>query len=309
MIWVSHEAKINFAYKYPFTKEAKEIVEGMNDVSDRKYLAMAKARVEEALETGSISYRKIGMESEMIASIISYGYARLLISAKQNLFAISKYAEAEANRSAFALYGESNENVIALASELGLPLERSEENFIMPMEVFLNKISSKSYLLANQVMDKGKILIESGKIADMLKSAIAAKVREGLPIQKKNIPDFIMEASRSIQLHESINAPKEGEKAWIEKILLHPIPDGRHRVVNLILAPYLVNVRKMDEEEAARIIIDYINKCKAIDPTTKLTDEQILYQCKYSKSKGMRPLSLQKAKDLLAGITDISFLE
>ncbi|HSF51975.1 MAG TPA: DNA primase noncatalytic subunit PriX [Nitrososphaeraceae archaeon] len=48
---------------------------------------------------------------------------------------------------------------------------------------------------------------------------------------------------------------------WIEKILLHPIEDGRKKVVSLILAPYLILVKKLSYEESFQIINKWLKKC------------------------------------------------
>ena len=78
----------------------------------------------------------------------------------------------------------------------------------------------------------------------------------------------------------------------------------RHRVVNLILAPYLINVRGMSEEGAFKTISAYIERCRAVDPNTKVNDSYIKYQCAYAKKKGLRPLSLVHARELLGSYVD-----
>ena len=40
-------------------------------------------------------------------------------------------------------------------------------------------------------------------------------------------------------------------------------------------------------------------KCKIIDPNTKITDSYIRYQCGYAKKRGLKPLSFKRAKELL----------
>ena len=104
-----------------------------------------------------------------------------------------------------------------------------------------------------------------------------------------------------------IKLPEKGQKTfrWIERLLQTPIPDVRHRTVNLILAPYLVNVRNMSPEEAFKVINDYIERCKKVNPDTKIGEQYIRYQCNYAKKRGMRPLALQKAKELLGGLVEL----
>ena len=48
-----------------------------------------------------------------------------------------------------------------------------------------------------------------------------------------------------------------------------------------------------------KAVNDYIKKCKEINPDTNVNESYIRYQVRYSKAKGMKPLSLQKAKELL----------
>jgi hypothetical protein len=48
---------------------------------------------------------------------------------------------------------------------------------------------------------------------------------------------------------------------WIEKLLETPIYDYRKNAVNLILAPYLINIRKLSYENALNIIDNWLTEC------------------------------------------------
>ena len=48
---------------------------------------------------------------------------------------------------------------------------------------------------------------------------------------------------------------------WIEKILLYPIENCRKIIVDLILAPYLINIKKMSYDESYRVIREWLDKC------------------------------------------------
>ncbi len=302
---------LDFAYRYPFTAEAKKIVsENSTESQNRIYAETARARVAEALTYGKIAYRNIGLDSEKLSSIISYAYARLIISATQSPLAISKYADAEAKRAVSALEEDSAESLVRLAKELNVSIEHANGTFYIKLEDFL-AIAPKTedYALPNLQLEKGVVILGKHKACHMLSAQIAAKVKEGLPIKKADIPAFIFPIAKGLPSIEEKVIAKGSSSEWIERLLQNPIADGRQRVVNLILAPYLVNVKKLDVDSAYKIISDYIEKCKALDSTTKLTNSQIRYQCIYSKEKGMRPLSLQKAKELLAGIVDPSIFD
>jgi hypothetical protein len=51
---------------------------------------------------------------------------------------------------------------------------------------------------------------------------------------------------------------------WIEKLLQTPIEDHRKNTVALILAPYLVNIKKMTYSESYHIINGWLDKCNSL---------------------------------------------
>jgi hypothetical protein len=51
---------------------------------------------------------------------------------------------------------------------------------------------------------------------------------------------------------------------WIEKLLQTPIPDYRRKCIWRILAPYLINVRKLSPEQSFAIISDWLDKCSQV---------------------------------------------
>ena len=51
---------------------------------------------------------------------------------------------------------------------------------------------------------------------------------------------------------------------WIEKLLQTPIADFRKNSISLILAPYLVNIKKLSYQESFDTLIEWLKKCDAI---------------------------------------------
>ena len=47
---------------------------------------------------------------------------------------------------------------------------------------------------------------------------------------------------------------------WIEKLLQTPIDDYRKNAVSLILAPYLINIKKLSYDHALNIINSWLRK-------------------------------------------------
>jgi predicted translin family RNA/ssDNA-binding protein len=86
---------------------------------------------------------------------------------------------------------------------------------------------------------------------------------------------------------------------WIEKILLIPIEDCRKIIIDLILAPYLINIKKISYDEAYRVIKEWLDKCnnlKKLDNYQNFVNYRIHHALKTAASKGIRPMSFYKIK-------------
>ncbi|MGC8547796.1 MAG: DNA primase noncatalytic subunit PriX [Candidatus Micrarchaeia archaeon] len=304
------QAALEFAYKYPFSNEARELVKQLGIKQyDEKFATAGLLRVNEDLEKPKVDFTPTSYHELMLTYLLSYVYARMLVSATANMYIVKKFAAAEADRASSALSIDSLENAVRLANELNVKLSLVDSSATIDVFEFLKIAEGAEGLkLIEMGLSKGMIELSKEQILLLVRSAIEAAVLRGLPIPKAELPAQIIEQAKQIKLPEVriSGAQASSSYAWIEKLLQTPIPDVRHRSVNLILAPYLTNVKGLDPDSAANIIIDYIEKCKQLNPNTRVNDAYIRYQCKYAKSHGLRPLSLSRAKELFKGILDLS---
>ncbi|MGC8629015.1 MAG: DNA primase noncatalytic subunit PriX [Candidatus Micrarchaeia archaeon] len=301
--------KLSFAYKYPFSAEAKEIIKQLSSMKyEERFTTAALLRVNEDLERPKVDFTFTNYEDLMLTYLLSYVYSRMLVSATGNQYIIKKFVAAEADRAASALGLDSLENVARLSKELGTGIVLEDSKASIPVFEFLKIAKGVEGLhLQEMSLKNGLVELSKEQIIALIKGGIQAEISKGLPIDKALLPNEILSAAHGIKLPE-IKLPKTtdtGKYAWIERLLATPIPDVRHRSVNLILAPYLTNIRGLDPDAAANIIIDYIEKCKQLNPNTRVNDAYIKYQCRYAKEHGLRPLSLAKAKELFKGILDL----
>lgn len=307
---------LDFAYKYPFSNEAKDLVQKNAHDINVKYLQMSAAHIEGALDKG-FEYNEIKMESIKIDYVMSYLYSRMLLSALKRKDLIISYALAEAKRSANALLISENDEIINMADQLGLKIGKalssrgmnSVEEFTISFVDYVNNIpKSQDFDLVNQKLSSGILLLDRNRIARVMEQAIAKEIAKDLPIKSSDLPKQVTDYAKTLRFRTILKSDtarqSKGNEQWIEKLLQTPIADVRHRTVNLILAPYLVNTKSLDVGAATKIIIDYIEKCKQIDPSTKINERYIEYQCDYAKRKGSRPLSLERAKELLGSQID-----
>lgn len=303
------DGKLDFAYKYPFSQEAKEIIAELKLGSvEEEYLKAGISRLRSAFKEGKAPHERFkGVNNVKYKYILGYVYARMLVSALGDSYSISRFAAAEAKTATELLSIDTEEIRLRIASELGLDVKKQDGYFAIGFEKFISVPKKEdSMRLVNQHLSNGVVQIDEMQLLKFVCYAIEKEITSRLPIEKKGLPKEIIEAAKEFKPQEqriSIDSRK-GAYSWIEKLMATPISDVRHRAVNLIFAPYLVNVRGLDEESAAKLIIDYIEKCKRINPNTKINETYIKYQCKYAKNRGLRPLSLVRAKEMLKGVAD-----
>ncbi len=309
--------KLDFAYKYPFSNEAKEIVQGQVNEIDIKYLDMGGRHIENAM-SGDMDYKSISIASIKLDYIMTYLYSRMLLSALKRTDLIKLYSIAEAKRSYKAL-SSNGDDMIDVALQLGIRLTNTfskskDRNGIDELALgFMDYVKYAPRLpnfeLVNQKLSGGVVVLNRNSIAKVLEQAIMNEIAKSLPIKSTDLPKQVIEYAKGLRFRTIVKQDTGGQgkktSDWIEKLLQTPIADVRHRTVNLILAPYLVNAKGFEVEQASKIIIDYIERCKQIDPSTKINDNYIKYQCAYAKKRGLRPLSLERAKELLGSQVDL----
>jgi hypothetical protein len=61
----------------------------------------------------------------------------------------------------------------------------------------------------------------------------------------------------------------------------------------------------MTVEQATKAVMEYMERCKAVNPNTKINERYIAYQCDYAKKRGLKPLSFERAKDLLSDVMEL----
>jgi hypothetical protein len=84
---------------------------------------------------------------------------------------------------------------------------------------------------------------------------------------------------------------------WIENLLNKSVDDGRHRILWLIIAPYLVNVKGLSIEEAEGIALEYLERCNEVRRVEGNLRGLARYYVKYAKDRMLKPISLSKLRE------------
>jgi hypothetical protein len=308
---MDESVRLEFAYRYPFSKAAKEVVAAQPNQISVKYLDRAKDHMAVAVNEG-LAYERTNYGPQKLSYVMTYLYSRMMLSAMKDRNLIRAYARAEGARSAQAATAQGMDEVMKVFAELGLDVgrrfgaERKGEELAIRFEQYIRAAPRRrGYELVNQRLGGGAVILAADKVGGLLAEAVAKEMMKGLPIKVNELPEQVVEYCKGVKIKiRAAEAQKKRDTAsesWIEELLKTPIPDVRHRTVNLILAPYLVNSKGLDVEQATKVIVEYIERCKEIEPSTKVTERYIEYQCNYAKRRGLRPLSRERAKELLQG--------
>ena len=309
--------KLDFAYKYPFSNEAKDIVHAQANEISIKYLMMAGKQIEAATQDG-LDYTDINLSSIKLDYVMAYLYSRMLLSAIKRADLIRLYSISEARRSTKALQSSSNDDLKSVASQLGIKItgtfgrqkgkDETDELSISFVDYVMYAPKSPNFDLVNQKLSNGIVVLGRNSLIKLMEQAMAKEISKGLPIKSSELPKQVIDYSKGMKVKPIVKIEaKPGRKSedWIEKLLQTPIADVRHRAVNLILAPYLVNTKGFEVDQASKIISDYIERCRQVDSGTRINDSYIKYQCTYAKRRGLKPLSFERAKELLGDQIDL----
>lgn len=83
----------------------------------------------------------------------------------------------------------------------------------------------------------------------------------------------------------SRNTSQTNTIPWIEQLLQIPLEDGRKYTLWKILCPYLINIKKLEYEQAFRILKTWLEKCNDLrkldfnpDKETRTKLKNVKYQ-------------------------------
>jgi hypothetical protein len=84
--------------------------------------------------------------------------------------------------------------------------------------------------------------------------------------------------------------------SWIEKLLTMSIADHRKYCIWHILAPYLINVRKLQNNDAADTIREWLKRCNSVKRISLDETSRIRYNIQSVRKKGFYPIGWNKLK-------------
>lgn len=153
---------------------------------------------------------------------------------------------------------------------------------------------SPTWKLVRQALDRGVVQLSDNLLNDLFGSCAQAAVAEGVRRLRRGAFPKALTGARD-QVMGFVPAPRprsERKYGYVEDLLKHPTTDGRHRLVWLVLAPYMVNVKNLESEEAVERIRAFV----AVGGETQEMKRFIEYNVRRAKRNGLVPPTLTTMK-------------
>ena len=182
--------------KFPFLKDSSQFVEDsgadiaglITSPSYEPARSRGLQRIYDALEGSEVSYVPMvrAGEYDRLMEVLSYPYARMIVSAVGDRFLTKRYALAEAVRMNKILGGEDPATVIEVSEELSVTSTADQDGMIrMGFADYLrlaNRLKSQDWKLINSDIKSGVVTLPKEKFSRLMQNALQDKIESELPL-------------------------------------------------------------------------------------------------------------------------------
>ncbi len=186
------------AARFPFLRESAEFAESnsadveslMTSDSYETARIRGRQRVEDAIENSEVSYNPLMKEYDRLMDVMSYPYARMIVSCVNDRFLTKRYALAESVRMNKILQNDDRSSAIAVAQEFGI-VSSVDENDNLKMHFgdylrFSARIKSTDWKLINSDIHDGYVYLQHSRFGRVLQNALQDRIESELPL---NVPE------------------------------------------------------------------------------------------------------------------------
>jgi len=280
--------------RYPFAPRSRKFFESIpveDGLASREVVEQTQSRLLSSL--GRVKYEPSMSELVEFSSF----FAAALV-ASQDPVLTSRFSKKEGERAKEFFVKEEPKAKVEIISEcfgLSLRLEVTDEraSYIMPFEGYLSLVAKyelskdPKWKLSRQELDKGLVRVSDNLLNDFFGACALAAIADGVRnLRKGAFPKRLAGVKADVIQYVPTPRPKSNKGyLYVEDLLAHPVSDGRHRLVWLVLAPYLVNIKKVDDE----IAIEKIRAFVAAGGETSAMRRFVEYNVRRARRNGLLP--------------------
>ena len=202
-------SELQFAQRFPFSREAKNILRENNlslDELPEEVLARAEAMALNAAK-GKDYYIELRSSELLLQEILAFPIAKILVSMQKDSMLNDKFAFMLSKSFLKYLDLEKNrkDTALELARQLGIEFEiaaDSGEGFFVsiPLQNFLKiHFRRMSLKLVNQHVALGKVFLQEKRFFDFLAETILSAISASLPVPLEGIPNSLKNSARQLQ--------------------------------------------------------------------------------------------------------------
>ncbi len=287
--------------RYPFTPRSREFFEKVpldEALASEEVMAQTEKRLLNSIDRGRY-------EPTFTDVDLSSFFAGALVASQDGVLT-SKYSARESERAKkFFKEEKPKDKVAAVAGCFGVEFQGVSADdgravYSAPFEGYLSLVSrfelgkNPKWKLARQELDGGRVHMSDNMLNDFFGDCARAIISEGVRnFRKAPFPARL--AGMRDRVLQYVPSPKPRTNKgylYVEDLLAHPVSDGRHRLTWLVLAPYLVNVKKLDDEQA----IEKIRAFVAAAGETSAMRRFIEYNVRRARRNGLLPPTFSTLK-------------
>jgi hypothetical protein len=303
--------------RYPFLRRARDVIAERPPEDETlprpEIIDQARYRMERAVKNASMDIQNVGGWPQyrdyanrtggrgVLTEVVDfYSFFIAVQASSKDSFLRTCLARSEAQRSKVLFSRERIENQLAILHEAtGLTLDlRSEDFYSLPFEAYLafgskhDLFEDGDWKLGNVLripFDHGVVYFTRNTIMDLFASVVNSLMVSGMrALRLQPIRADVLALVRQMGPMIPAKSKSRASYGYIEELLKHRVSDGRHRLSWLVLAPYLTNIKGMDENSALETIMAYVGDSKY--------RQFVRYQVKRAARQGLLPPSLSTLK-------------
>jgi non-catalytic primase subunit PriX-like protein len=288
--------------RYPFAPRSRKFFESIpveEGLASREVIGQTQSRLLSSL--GRVKYE--AHISELVE--FSSFFAAALVASQDTVLA-SRFSKKEAERAKeYFVKEEPRVKVSTMAECFGttvqvLDVGEGRASYSLSFEGYLSLVSKyelakdPKWKLARHDLDRGTIPMSDNMLNDFFGECALGAIAEGVRnLRKAPFPKQLLGVKSDVIQYVPSPRPKTNKGyLYVEDLLAHPVSDGRHRLTWLVLAPYLVNVKKLDDEQA----IEKIRAFVAAAGETSAMRRFIEYNVRRARRNGLLPPTFSTLK-------------
>ncbi len=281
--------------RYPFAPRSRKFFETIpveESLSSREVVGQAESRLLSSL--GRTRYEP--HMSELIE--FSSFFASALVASQDPVLG-SRFSKKEGERAReFFVKEDPKSKVHVIVECFGVQVSAEDGadgrvRYSLPFESYLALVSKyeltkvPKWKLSRQELARGIVHMSDNLLNDYFGDCSQAAVAEGVRnLRRAPLPKQLLGVKANVVQYVPAPRPKTGKGyLYVEDLLKHPVSDGRHRLVWMVLAPYLVNVKNLDDQDA----VDKIRAFVAAAGETSAMRRFIEYNVRRARRNGLLP--------------------